>query len=78
MKPLIASLIAACGALAGCVAVPVGEPGVYVSGTVSATGGDVHRHRHVHEAPRYRDRRDRDGDGVPNHYDRRPRDPYRY
>lgn len=31
------------------------------------------QHRH-HVAPR----RDRDGDGVPNRYDRRPHNPYRY
>lgn len=35
--------------------------------------GDRHyRHRH------YYDRHDRDHDGVPNRYDRRPNNPYRY
>lgn len=78
MKPFIASLIAACGALTGCVAVPVAEPGVYISGTISASDRHVHRHERRHEAPRHREWRDRDGDGVPNHHDRRPRNPYRY
>ena len=31
---------------------------------------------HVHHGNQVR--RDRDGDGVPNRYDRRPNDPYRY
>lgn len=76
MKPLIASLLAACGALAGCVAVPVAEPGVYVSGTISSSSRHDHGHRHA--APRHRHWRDRDRDGVPNQYDRRPRNPYHY
>lgn len=32
----------------------------------------------VHPGPPPRAYRDRDGDGVPNRYDRRPRNPYRY
>lgn len=37
-----------------------------------------HRHRHGwHERAGYR-RHDRDGDGVPNRWDARPRNPYRY
>lgn len=33
-----------------------------------------HYRHHRYHAPR----RDRDGDGVPNRYDRRPNNPYRY
>ncbi|WP_019140202.1 hypothetical protein [Noviherbaspirillum massiliense] len=67
MKSLIVPLAAACSFLTGCVAVPVADPGVSVSATVHASDG-----------PRYRAMRDSDGDGVPNRYDRRPRNPYRY
>jgi hypothetical protein len=35
----------------------------------------VHPHRHYHHKRYYRDR---DRDGVPNRYDRRPNNPYRY
>ena len=79
MKTMFAIAAAATGLLTGCVAVPVGEPAVHVSGTVA--GGHHHRHPPVrtYDAPpprRYWS--DRDGDGVPNGYDRRPRNPYRY
>ena len=41
-----------------------------------------HRHHHRHDEWRYHDRRggawDADRDGVPNRYDRAPRNPYRY
>lgn len=35
------------------------------------------RYRH-HKRHHYYSRHDRDGDGVPNRYDRRPTNPYRY
>lgn len=77
MKTLFASVVAASGLLTGCVAVPVADPGVHVSATVS---GHHHPHRHArpYQGPPPRYHRDRDGDGVPNRYDRRPRNPYRY
>ena len=61
-------LLAAVGGsavLAGCVGfVPAPAPvGVYVEGR---------------SGPPPRVYRDRDGDGVPNRYDRRPNNPYRY
>ena len=63
-------LLAAVGglsALAGCVGyVPVAAPGYY--------GGP----RYHSAPPPPRAYRDRDGDGVPNRYDRRPDNPYRY
>jgi hypothetical protein len=68
MKNLILSLAAAgtLSLLAGCMAVPVRDVGVSVSGT-SRDGGGA-----------YPQRRDRDGDGVPNRQDRRPDNPNRY
>ncbi|RJF95801.1 hypothetical protein [Noviherbaspirillum saxi] len=66
MKKLVLSIAAACGLLSGCIAVPVSDAGVHVSGTVRS-GSAGHSYR-----------RDRDGDGVPNRYDRRPNNPYRY
>ena len=63
-------LLAALGgvsALAGCVVAPVQPVPVGVSATY-----------HHGPGPAPRAYRDRDGDGVPNRYDRRPRDPYRY
>jgi len=66
-KLLLLSLAAASSLLTGCIAVPVSDGGVYVTGTAHATGA---------YPPRYS--RDRDGDGVPNRYDRRPNNPYRY
>lgn len=68
MKSIIAPIVAAaCSLLTGCIAVPVADPGVHVSATVRSDGG-----------PRYRGMRDYDRDGVPNRYDRRPHNPYRY
>ncbi len=67
MLKTIALLIVAGTVLAGCVAVP------YDSGR--------HSHRYERDYDRGHDRggwRDRDGDGVPNRYDRRPNNPYRY
>ena len=40
-------------------------------------GPDRHYGRRWDDRPRY-GRRDNDGDGVPNRYDRRPNNPYRY
>lgn len=70
MKRLMLLLAAAGGLLSGCIAVPVSDAGVHVTGTVHS-GGHAHRHRHWRQ-------RDRDRDGVPNRYDRRPNNPYRY
>jgi hypothetical protein len=71
MKKLMLSLAAACGFLTGCIAVPVSDGGVYVTGTARSGGGE-----YSHGA-RSRDW-DRDNDGVPNRRDRRPNNPYRY
>ena len=63
---LLLSAIAGASLLGGCVGyVPVQEPAPAVV---------------VRSAPPPPPRayRDRDGDGVPNRYDRRPNDPYRY
>ena len=70
MNKLGAGLVAVVAvlSLSGCV---VAEPGYY---------------EHGYRDYGYRDqgyrnngyRRDRDGDGVPNRYDRRPGNPYRY
>lgn len=68
-KRTLALLAAVAGTavLAGCVGfVPQPVPvGVHVEG-------------HSHGRPPPRAYRDRDGDGVPNRYDRRPNNPYRY
>ena len=58
--------VAAIAALSGCVVAPI-EPVPVARG-------------HYHGAPSAPPRayRDRDGDGVPNRYDRRPDNPYRY
>ncbi|TFZ06291.1 hypothetical protein EZ313_06505 [Ramlibacter henchirensis] len=69
MKRTVLLLAAVCGAsaLAGCVGfVPVPAGPVEVQGAY-----------HHHPGPP-RHMRDRDGDGVPNRYDRRPGNPYRY
>ena len=39
---------------------------------------DRYEHRHRRWEERREGRRDYDGDGVPNRYDRRPNNPYRY
>lgn len=70
MKTLVALLIAATAALAGCVAVP------YDSGRPPpprAGYGDRDR-----DGVPNRYDRDRDNDGVPNRYDSRPNNPNRY
>lgn len=67
MKTLSLLAAAACSLLTGCIAVPVADHGMHVSGTVRSEGG--HRHRGM---------RDRDGDGVPHRHDRRPRDHHRH
>ncbi len=72
MKRTVLLLAAVCGAsvLTGCVGfVPAPVP-VHVG----VHGG----HGHHHSGPPPRAWRDRDGDGVPNRYDRRPHNPYRY
>ena len=66
MKRTLMLLVAVSGlsALGGCVGfVPVPVGGGY----------DARYH-----SPPPRAYRDRDGDGVPNRYDRRPNNPYRY
>jgi hypothetical protein len=69
---LLLSAIGAISALAGCVGyVPVHEPtpvAVYPSAAVVVRPGP----------PPARGMRDSDRDGVPNRYDRRPNNPYRY
>lgn len=68
MKTLVLALVGAGSLLAGCVAVePVGYSSygygtTYYDSTYSSNRGF----------------RDRDHDGVPNRYDRRPDNPYRY
>ena len=67
MKRTVLSLAAVgvLSALTGCVGfVPVPAVGYY---------GEARYH-----SPPPRAYRDRDGDGVPNRYDRRPNNPYRY
>lgn len=71
MKVLVALLITASAALAGCVAVP------YDSGRPPPRAGYADRDRDRDGIPNRYDR-DRDNDGVPNRYDRRPDNPYRY
>jgi hypothetical protein len=71
MKTLVALLIAATAALAGCVAVP------YDSGRSPPRAGYADRDRDRDGVPNRYDR-DRDNDGVPNRYDSRPNNPYRY
>jgi hypothetical protein len=65
----------------------VGLPGVFVPAPVYVQPRPVYvQPRPVYYAPRYHhykrhhyySRHDRDGDGVPNRYDRRPTNPYRY
>lgn len=71
MKALLLPAAAACAMLSGCIAVPVTDPGVHVSGSARVSN---------YPAAAYPRRRgyDRDGDGVPNRNDRRPNNPYRY
>ncbi|MBI2772175.1 MAG: hypothetical protein HYX47_21330 [Burkholderiales bacterium] len=67
MKALLLIVLAVSG-LAGCVAYPVNGYG-YGYSDPSVT---------VYSQPGYYgSRRDRDGDGVPNRWDRRPNDPRR-
>lgn len=79
MKAFLLPAAVACVMLGGCVAVPVSDPGVHVSGSARVYSHPAERvPRHVH--PNYPRGRgyDRDGDGVPNRNDRRPNNPYRY
>ena len=69
MKTIVALLIAATAALAGCVAVP------YDSGRSPPRAGYVDRDR---DGVPNRYDRDRDNDGVPNRHDSRPNNPNRY
>ena len=71
MKVLVALLITASAALAGCVAVP------YDSGRPPPRAGYADRDRDRDGVPNRYDR-DRDNDGVPNRYDSRPNNPNRY
>lgn len=68
MKKISILLLSLVGlaALSGCVAYPVG----YDNGP--------HYRQGQGPGPGAGYRRDRDGDGVPNRYDRRPSNPYRY
>lgn len=85
MTRLLTLSVAAVSAalLSGCVVAPVGPPPavVYRPAPVAVVPGPVV----VQPAPVYvqpgygrHGWRDRDGDGVPNRYDRRPDNPYRY
>lgn len=66
MKKLVVALIAMCGLLSGCVV----HPAHYDDSR--GYRGDRHgEHRGMH-------RGDRDHDGIPNRWDRRPNNPYRY
>jgi hypothetical protein len=79
MKTFLLPVAAACTLLSGCIAVPVNDPGVHVSGSARVynhPGYSQPRHAYPHY-PRGRGY-DRDGDGVPNRNDRRPNNPYRY
>lgn len=71
MKAFLLPAAAACAMLSGCIAVPVSDPGVHVSGSARVYG---------HPSAGYPRGRgyDRDGDGVPNRHDRRPHNPHRY
>lgn len=62
---MLLAALAGLSALGGCV----GYVPVPVQGPVYAAPS---------HSPPPRVYRDRDGDGVPNRYDRRPNDPYRY
>jgi hypothetical protein len=73
MKAFLLPAAAACAMLSGCIAVPVSDPGVHVSGSARVSNYPAAGY------PRARGYGyDRDGDGVPNRYDRRPNNPYRY
>jgi hypothetical protein len=79
MKAFLLPAAAVCTMLGGCVAVPVSDPGVHVSGSARVYnhpgyGPPRHAHPHYPRGQVY----DRDGDGVPNRHDRRPNNPYRY
>lgn len=77
MKTLIATVLASGALLSGCVAVPVGEPAVHVSGAVRS--GHHHHHHRYHPPPRHRHGYDRPYPARPpahpgpprrHHYDR--------
>ena len=70
MKKLIFALSAAGVLLSGCIAVPY-DAGVSVRDGRGPYG-------YGYDRDRGRPMRDRDGDGVPNRYDQRPNNPYRY
>ena len=83
MKAILKLLCAAgvVTTLAGCVGfVPVHEPPPAAVVVHPAPPVLVHPAPAVvyRPAPPPRGWRDRDGDGVPNRYDRRPNNPYRY
>lgn len=75
MKKLIFTLAAVgtLGLLTACVAVPVSDVGVSVSGSTHG-GYNQYPQGQYPQATR----RDRDGDGVRNRNDRQPDNPYRY
>lgn len=72
MKKLVLILAVAVVGLSGCVVHPLGYG--------HHGGGRHYQQGPVYEQPGPGPRayRDRDGDGVPNGYDRRPRNPNRY
>ena len=75
MKRTASLLTALAGlfALGGCVIAPL-EPAAVHASPMVVQQAPVY----VRPAPPPRAWRDRDGDGVPNRYDRRPDNPYRY
>jgi hypothetical protein len=76
---LLIALLAAAGlaGLSGCVAYGGGVYGAsdYYGPGYGPTYGT---YSYYNATPQYYGRRDSDGDGVPNRYDRRPYDPHRY
>ena len=67
---LAAAAVAGLLTLGACADDPYYRSSSSVSFGVTSTDGNYDRPAYGY--------RDRDGDGVPNRYDRRPRNPYRY
>lgn len=67
----------AAGALAGLLTLGACADDPYYRTSSSVSFGVTSGDGYYYDRPAY-GYRDRDGDGVPNRYDRRPRNPYRY
>lgn len=76
MKTIVLALAgaAAAAALSGCVVAPYDAYGGPAYGSVTIESGPYYRGDRGY----YRGYGDRDRDGVPNRFDRRPGNPYRY